>query len=291
MQNDLECGDIVAGVYRIDTVLGRGADCTVFSAEHTVTGMSFAVKWLRPKLAGTDATQRLIHEARAMMRVHHPNIVRLRDLECDRGTVFLVMDWCRGVSLKNYLHDYRMDVANAVSVLLPSIRGAAAAHGRRVVHRDVKPENIIVSERQGKRDQETVLIDFGASLIEDEIEEGSALLHEICGTPFYMAPEQIRGNEPVDGRCDQYGFACVLYEMIEGKKAFSEENLGLAMSQKLEGRPAPFRQQKIPRRLQWIIRKALEPSPHRRFANMTEFADVLEPYRARGRRSSIRTQH
>ncbi len=275
-ERQLEAGRVIAGKYRIDGVLGRGGMGTVYSATHLVTDKPVALK-----LIGADAHERtrarLLREAKAAGRVDHPNVVDVYDVGEDTdGSIFLVMERLQGMPLENAMAPGPMAVGEAIGLLMPVIRGVAAAHAQGVVHRDLKPENIFLVEHQDGSPRTIKVLDFGISKMAG-VQIQLTQTGMVLGTPHYMAPEQLKGDKAIDHRCDQYALACILYEMLEGKPPYDANTYPELAAMKLEHDPRPFKQP-VPKALQLRIFRAMDKRPSKRFADVRQFALELEPY-------------
>lgn len=275
-QRQLEAGRVVAGKYRIDGVLGQGGMGTVYSAIHLVTDKPVALKRI-----GADAhersRERLLREAKAAGRVDHPNVVDVYDVgEDDDGSIFLVMERLQGMPLETAMAPGPMAVSDAVALLIPVMRGVAAAHAQGVIHRDLKPENIFLVEHQDGSPRTIKVLDFGISKMAG-VQIQLTQTGMVLGTPHYMAPEQLKGDKAIDHRCDQYALACILYEMLEGKPPYDANTYPELAAMKLEHAPRPFKQP-IPKALQTLILRAMDKLPSKRFADVRQLALELEPY-------------
>jgi len=268
----------VAGKYRIDGILGKGGMGTVYAATHLVTDKPVALKRIAED-AHETSRERLLREAKAAGRVDHPNVVDVYDVgEDDDGAIFLVMERLQGMPLEAAMAPGPMGVADAVALLMPVMRGVAAAHTQGVIHRDLKPENIFLVEHQDGSPRTIKVLDFGISKLTG-VELQLTQTGMVLGTPHYMAPEQLKGTKAIDGRCDQYALACILYEMLEGKPPYDAGSYPELAAAKLTDAPRPF-EQAVPRKLQRLILRAMRQRPAKRFPDVRTFALELEPFGA-----------
>ncbi|MCA9611595.1 MAG: protein kinase [Myxococcales bacterium] len=270
-------GAVVAGKYRIEGLLGRGAMGVVYAASHVVTGAPVALKWLSSEHHDTESRARLYREARAAGRVVHPNVVKVHDVGQHEDAVFLVMERLVGRSLGDAMEAREpLTPADAVRLLMPAFRAVAAAHAAGVIHRDLKPDNLFLAE-DGAGHTTLKVLDFGISKLEGGPPE-LALTQTgvVLGTPLYMAPEQLRGVKDLDGRCDQYALACILYELVEGIAPHEGDNYAELAASKLKSAPRPF-EARVPPPFARAVLKALATSPKDRFGDLASFAGALEP--------------
>jgi eukaryotic-like serine/threonine-protein kinase len=249
------------GEYRILAKLGGGAFGTVYRAAHVTTGTVVAIKLLAHPIDHADS-QRVVVEARAASKIAHPNCVEVFDLQLtsDRRP-YIVMQLLEGVTLaKVMLH--RLSVAESLTLISDVLQGVAAAHRQGVVHRDLKPGNIFVSNGRA------VIVDFGfAKLISDPSSPNLSITGEVVGTPAYMAPEQIQSGRAVDGRTDLYAIACVLYEMLAGRLPFSGKSALQMMGSHLNqvALPVTAYRSDVPKRIAEALSRSMAKSPDERF--------------------------
>jgi eukaryotic-like serine/threonine-protein kinase len=272
---------IGGGKYRILRPLGEGGMATVFEAENTVTLKRAAIKWLHPRYRELpDASKRLIYEARAAARVRHRNVVDIYDVVEEENSVFLVMELLLGESLGNFLARERVQVRDVIALLLPAMRGLAAAHAVGVVHRDIKPDNIFLAREDGNLKPVPKVIDFGISRI---AEAGGARLTRsgvTMGTPRYVSFEQLRGARDVDARADVYAFGVILYEIIVGRPPYDASSLGQqAISFVTTAPPDPKRiRPNVPDALDALVLAAIAREREQRLATIEELIAGLEPF-------------
>ena len=266
----------------IGETLGMGGMGVVYAAHDPDLHRDVAVKVLRPEFSRSspDAAKRIIREAQAMARVSHPNVVAVYDVGTVDGQVFIAMERISGASLRVWLAEPRTP-AEILDVFIGAGRGLIAAHDAGMVHRDFKPDNVLVGSDGRPR-----VTDFGLAFEQgqqDPIElSGEVSTRPILGTPTYMAPEQ-HAAANIDARTDQFSFAIALYEALHGKRPFagkSREELATAvMDGRIEPAPAGTR---VPSSLREILTRALSVKPGDRYPTMGDLLKALG--RDRGRR-------
>jgi TolB-like protein len=264
--------------YRIERELGRGGMATVYLAHDLRHDRPVALKVLKPALAASLGTERFLLEIRVTARLQHPHILPLLDsgeAVVSRPTTFLyyVMPYVEGESLRDRLtRERQLPVEDALRIAGDVAGALAYAHGRGVVHRDVKPENILLSNGQA------MVADFGVaravSLCGGErlTETGLAL-----GTPHYMSPEQVAGDPSLDARSDVYALGCVLYEMLAGEPPFTGPTAQAVAARSLVEPAPPIRRARpaVPDQVESVITRALAKVPADRFAGAAEFGQAL----------------
>ena len=262
--------------YHILEQLGQGGMATVYKAYDTRLERDVAIKLIRkdafPVEVHDRVLQRFDREAKSLAKLSHPNIVKVYDYGEYEGAPFLVMELIDGGSLKEYTGQ-PIPYQDAVQILLPIARALSYAHERKILHRDIKPGNILISESG-----EPILTDFGIAKLLDN-SDGQTLTgtNVGVGTPEYMAPEQGLGKE-VDGRADIYSLGIVLYELLTGTKPYQADT-PFAVLLKQVNDPIPRPKQEIndlPVEVEKIIIKALSKEPENRYQNMTELIQILE---------------
>ncbi len=278
---DARVGSTIGGKYRIASVLAAGGMGVVYRAEDTERGAPVAVKFLHAALvAFPDLVKRFRREAAALDLLSHPNLVGVIDSGVEAGAPFLVMDLHQGRALGDILDEVTaLPAVRAVAITRQILAGVAHAHARTVVHRDLKPDNIMLLEEEG-RDSVKVL-DFGlAKVLHDDPDAATRLTNTgfALGTPGYMSPEQAQGL-PTDGRTDLYAVGVMLYHMVVGRKPFVAD-LPLAVVRMHIDDPPPPPRRIAPNRpcsveLEAAILRALEKKPANRWATAEEFSDAL----------------
>lgn len=216
----VEIGALIAGKYRVDSLLGEGGMGRVYRAFHVLLEREVALKLLRPEFSlNEDSRERFLAEARAANTVRHPHVVDVLDVGIDAGVPFIVQEFLAGESLARRLElARRLSIIDAVDVLIPIAAALAHAHKQGILHRDIKPENIFLTEANGGVVPK--LVDFGIaqSLREDKSDDDI-----IAGTPAYMAPELVLDSTTRDPRSDVWSMGVVLYECLSGSLPFSAE--------------------------------------------------------------------
>ena len=234
------------GRYQVRNALGAGGFGAVYLGHDTQLDRPVAIKVLRggPEVPQAEA-ERFLQEARRLAQLSHPGIVAVHDVGLDGGQVYIVSDFLDGPDLGRWLGDNRPAWPEAARIAAAVADALAHAHARLIVHRDVKPANIILTPDRGP-----VLVDFGLGL--DEARAGGSELGVISGTPAYMAPEQVAGAaHRIDGRTDIYSLGVVLYEMLCGRLPFRASNIRELLRQVRDDEPQPPRQLAARSRPSW----------------------------------------
>ncbi|MEZ4390815.1 MAG: protein kinase [Polyangiales bacterium] len=284
-------GGTVAEKYRLERLIGVGGHGAVFEARHAWTGRRVALKVLLGAAASVrDASERFLREARAAAKVEHEGVVEVLDMGRDEalGGLYLVVEFLEGEDLKARLAQRgHLSPREAVTLLLPVMRGLAVAHAVGVLHRDVKPANIFLS-RAADGSESAKLIDFGVSrLLAREGASPLTLTGSPVGTPEYMSPEQARGDAEVDGRSDIWGMAVVLYEALSGARPFQGSSYNALMFRIALEPPVPL-STRVPSLPSWLVEavhRGLEKSPDDRYRAMEDFVTALD-----GRRESLSSE-
>ena len=279
------------GRYCVGGLLGAGGMAAVFRAQDISLDRVVAIKVLPPDLTHDDkVVSRFEQEARIAAKLDHPNIIPIYRVESESGLHYFVMKFVAGRSLDSILADGQpLDIEFTQRVLEEAALALGHAHKRGVVHRDVKPANIMLDE-----DGRVILTDFGIS---KAIESASGLTRTgmIVGTPHYMAPEQAMGQD-VDGRADQYGLACVGYHMLTGELPFPGDVVHSVLHRHIYEQPKPLgaARKEAPRSLVRALDRAMSKEPRDRFGSMEEFADAMSMYATGSRavrRSGVAPTH
>jgi serine/threonine-protein kinase len=278
----------IGKVWRVEGLIGRGGMGAVFLAHHVDDPRKRAAVKVLATIAGEqradrmDRIARFQREAEAMRRLTHPNIVQLYDFSRERdGSLYLAMEYLQGQSLSKLLKERRcLPGDEAVSLILPVLSAVEAAHKVGVIHRDLKPDNIVLATvSDGKRDVQRIkVVDFGVARLKDDslTDSGQAL-----GTPVYMAPEQAQGSS-VDERVDVYGAGAVLYELLTGHPPFTPPdapNANLAvLARIMTTDPTPIRERcpDLSTALESVVQGAMCRDREKRYHTVEEFAAALQ---------------
>ncbi|HEX3757135.1 MAG TPA: serine/threonine-protein kinase [Kofleriaceae bacterium] len=271
----------VLGSYRVSELLGKGGMGYVYRAEHIKLGREVALKLLRNDYASRrDAVSRFFQEARTVNRVRHRNIVDVTDfVELDDGTTYIVMELLTGTSLGAWAQS-GVDLARAIAVLVQICDGLGAAHQVGVVHRDLKPDNVVVVPMPDGGEL-VKLLDFGVAKLlnrDDEDVGFQTAAGSVIGTPAYMSPEQA-GGMVIDARSDIYSLGAIMYELFTGQPMFRGRSFGEYVRKHLTEMPVPPHDTPggagIDPRLEALILKSLDKDPDQRFARIAELREEL----------------
>lgn len=267
------------GRYQITERLGRGATGVVYKARDPTIGRTVAIKAIRLNdfQEAEDrrrVRERLLREARSAGLLSHPNIITIYDVLEEEDSAYIVMEYVGGSSLERMLRSHTLPDR---TVLLPYLRQVAEAldyaHRRGIIHRDVKPANIMVANAEEGADKLAKVADFGiAKFISQETTYSGTMM----GTPNYMSPEQIQGL-PLDGRADQFSLAVVIYELLTGVKPFAAESLPTLFYQICRADPPSMREgnDTLSESAENVIARALTKEPDARFGTCRELVDAL----------------
>jgi serine/threonine protein kinase len=279
--NQAWLGKVVDGRYRVLEVIGRGGMGVVYRVEHLRMGKIAAMKVLHRDLAqDPDVIGRFEREAAAISKLHHPHTVQVFDFGAAQDALYLIMEYVRGRDLGRIIErDGPMPWARAAPLLAQICGALSEAHEMGVVHRDLKPENVLITRSTAGRDYAKVL-DFGlAKLDQRDAPKRETERHAIVGTPYFMAPEQIRGDE-VDGRTDLYSFGALMFELLTGQHLYSSSTATGVMTRHLTGEAdAPSARAPrlgIPPAVDRLCKKALQRDPDRRWQSATELGAAIE---------------
>jgi len=259
--------------YRVEGELGAGGMAVVFRAHDLRHDRPVALKVLRPELVAGIGSDRFLHEIRLTAGLQHPHILPLYDSGEADGLLFYVMPFVAGESLRQRLaRERQLPLADAIRLTSEIADALAEAHAHGIVHRDVKPDNVLLSG------DHALVADFGIARAVEVAGAGRLTVTGLAiGTPGYMAPEQA-GDEPVDQRADVYALACVTYEMLSGDPPFSGATLQAILARQIAGevRPVTTVRSQVPPPVDAVLARAMAASPADRYANVGDFARALE---------------
>jgi serine/threonine-protein kinase len=282
----LEPESVIAGVYRIVRLLGRGGAGEVYEAVHQRTGASLAIKILRAGfLAKSEAFARFQREAEVTSRLHHPNIVKVFDFDClPDGRPFLVMELLSGTDLGTIIKAREpFPPARVLAITEQVAMALATTHGMGVVHRDLSPGNIFIEKLDGTDREIVRVLDFGISKVRNA-DGGLTHTTTIMGTPYYMSPEQAQGHaKETDPRADQFALGAIVYEMFAGRRAFSSDDPAsddpatAILYRVVHHDPPAFAALGVdlPASLEAVVLKALAKDPAQRYSSVLDFSDAL----------------
>ena len=263
----------LGGRYRVERELGRGGMAKVFLGTDTVLGRTVAIKLLAPQFAEDDGfVQRFRREAQAAARIGHPHIVSVFDTGSDDGVHYIVMEYVEGRTLADFLSGGgRIMPDRAIDIASDVLTALEAAHAQGVIHRDIKPGNIMLSPKG-----EVKVTDFGIARVTTTAET-VAQTAAILGTASYLSPEQAQG-QPVDGRSDIYSLGCVLYEMVTGRPPFlGDSPVAVASKQVLEQPLPPSKlNPDVTPELDAVILRSLAKNPANRYQSAEEMRADLD---------------
>ncbi len=271
------------GPYRILREIGRGGMATVYQAAHTGQGYTVALKALSPELAHQqEFVRRFLREMEVMRRLRHPHIIQLYEATQAQGVLFMAMELAEGGSLEQRLRNGPLDPASIVRLLQQVASALDYAHRQGVIHRDVKPSNILFT-REGR----VVLSDFGIA----SVAGGTRLTQSGAGvgTPAYASPEQAQGTRQQDQRSDVYSLGVVAYQMLAGRLPFERAN-ALAIMLAHMNEPPPPLPAVVPQSVQKAVMRALAKPPEGRFSSAGAFVQALAAGMSAGGRTTTTTR-
>jgi eukaryotic-like serine/threonine-protein kinase len=263
------------GRYEILEIIGAGANGSVVRAHDPMIGRLVAIKLLPPELAKGEAQNRFLQEARVVGQLSHPSIITLHDMgiEESTSTPYLVMEFLTGQSLDRILDKGAVPTMRACAWIGDVAGALTAAHRKGVIHGDVKPANILITE-----DGRVKLMDFGMARVAAREQSSKPL----SGTPAYWCPEQIMG-QPQDGRSDLFSLGVVLYELLTRKRPFDADSLQGVCNRILSHQPLPVSHlnTSLPSAMNDVVTRCLSKDPNNRYPSGEELADDLYPFARR----------
>jgi tRNA A-37 threonylcarbamoyl transferase component Bud32 len=278
-EEDPLLNQVIGGKYRVEKKIGEGGMGKIYLGRHVTLGKRFAIKTLHADFTrNQEALERFRREAITTAQLEHPHILGMSDMDqMDDGTAYIVMEFLDGNELRKVLNDVQvLTIQRAVHIFTQVCRALSAAHDKNIVHRDMKPENVFLIEREGDPDFVKVL-DFGISKIR---QAGSKLTQTgmVIGTPHYMSPEQARGDPNLDHRSDIYTIGAMLYEALTGALPVQAENsTGVLVKILTEEPPRPTAiNPSIPPAVEGVILRAMAKDPNYRYGSCRELSQALQ---------------
>src|SRR5262245_34076669 len=260
------------GKYTLESSLGEGGMAAVYRSHHPQFNRPVAIKNLPPTIGQEPSVRaRFEREGRTIAAMNHPSIIRVYDIDEADGLFYMVMDLLPGGTLESRLREGGLDRKWSADVIVKTAQALDYAHARGVIHRDVKPSNILL-DAEGQ----PVLADFGiAKLVQGDGDPNLTSVGMIMGTPAYMAPEQLTGQPP-DARSDIYSLGVVLYQLLAGRAPFTGDTTAV-ISGHLTRQPPPLRESApdLPLALDAVVLQALAKQPEHRFKSAGVFAQAL----------------
>jgi serine/threonine-protein kinase len=278
---DSRIGSLVDERYKVIEAMASGSMGVVYKAERVPVGKLVAIKFLHAPFANdSEFLGRFERETRVMSKLNHPNCVSVVDFGVWDGAPYLVMEYVSGTTLRALIDNGPLPPRRALALIRQIAAGLAHAHAQGVVHRDVKPANIMVSEEIGTGDHVRIL-DFGLARLRGAVGRDATQSNVVVGTPNYMAPEQTVGGGVIDARTDIYAAGVVLFEMVSGERPFQADDT-LALLGMHRAAPIPrlvdlmSESIVLPRGLQDIVDQAMAKSPGERFQSAIELAEAID---------------
>lgn len=263
------------GRYEILDIIGKGANSRVARAHDPMIGRLVAVKLLAPEFAEGEARQRFLQEARVVGQLSHPSIITLHDMGIDEATstAYLVMEFLNGQPLDRILEKGSIPMPRACAWVAEVATALAAAHRKGIIHGDIKPANILITEENRVK-----LMDFGMARLTARESAGNSL----SGTPAYWCPEQIMGK-PQDARSDIFSLGVVLYELVTGRRPFDADSLQGICNRVLSSvaLPPSHSNPSLPAAFDQLVARCLAKDPSARYASAETLANDLYPFARR----------
>jgi eukaryotic-like serine/threonine-protein kinase len=276
-------GDILAGKYQVERVLGSGGMGVVVAARHLELDERVAVKFLLPHAVGsTQAAARFVREARAAVKIKSEHVARVIDVgRLENGAPYMVMEFLDGRDLSALTAAGPCPIEDAIDYVIQACDAMAEAHSRGIVHRDLKPANLFLTQRADGSPVVKVL-DFGISkvAVPDASEPSLTRTATPMGSPLYMSPEQMRSARDVDWRTDVWSLGAIAYELLTARTPFWAESYPELCVAILSTEPIPIRQLRpeVPAELERAVMRCLRKDPAARFGNVGELARALAPF-------------
>jgi serine/threonine-protein kinase len=288
-------GEILAGKYRVEKVLGVGGMGVVVAATHLQLDERVAIKFLiKEALTNGEAVARFAREARAAVKIKSEHVARVIDVgTLETGAPYMVMEYLEGGDLSQVLASRGpLPVEEAVEYVLQACEAIAHAHALGIVHRDLKPANLFLIRRPDGSNAIKVL-DFGISKVmpgkSNSSDNAMTRTRTVMGSPLYMSPEQMTSTRDVDGRTDLWALGAILYELVAGQPPFNAETMPQLCALILSGPTPSLRttRPQVPPGFDAVLQRCLEKDPRRRHGNIAEFANSLADFAPKRARPSI----
>jgi serine/threonine-protein kinase len=276
-------GDVLAGKYRVERVLGAGGMGVVVAAQHLQLDERVALKFLLPDaLANHDLLARFLREARAAAKIKSEHVARVTDVgQLESGSPYIVMEYLEGIDLAGWLTERGvLPIEQTVDFVLQACEALADAHALGIVHRDLKPANLFCV-RRAHGETTVKVLDFGISKVTSDMAgQHKTRTSAPMGTPLYMSPEQMQNAKNVDARTDVWSLGCILFELLTGRVPFEAETLTELVLTVVHGTAPPVRalRSDVPEALEQIVARCLEKDRERRFPTVGKLAAALEPF-------------
>jgi serine/threonine-protein kinase len=293
MASPVEKGQILAGKYRVERVLGEGGMGVVVAATDTQLERMVAIKFLLPEYAEHgEAGMRFMREARAAVKIQSEHIARVIDVnEMDNGSPYMVMEYLQGGDLSQVLEKTGpMPVEDAVSYVIQACDAIAEAHSYGIVHRDLKPANLFLA-KQADGSSKVKVLDFGISKntfgAADGTDPSLTRTSSMMGSPLYMSPEQMRSTKDVDSRTDVWALGVILYELLTARLPFDANSIPELSAKILLEDPDPITRVDVPKALQKAIERSLEKKAVDRFPSVAEFSIAIARFAPKRARANV----
>lgn len=269
-------GVLLGDKYLIESVIGKGATANVYKVKHKYLQIEMAIKVLSPELVNKDkkAEDMFFDEASNLAKMNHPNLIRIWDAERIGGYSCIAMEIINGINLENIIKEkITLEPLRAIKIIIECCKALQHSYEHGLVHRDIKPGNIMVIGDHGVK-----IIDFGLSKKIGQPVKFQIIGGPMCGTLYYMAPEQLTDSDRVDHRADIYGIGCTLYHMLIGKVPFQTDDLSQLILMHMSTEPEVLSQvnSKITQKLSNVVLKTLEKNPLKRYQDYYGLIKDLE---------------
>ena len=276
MENDKYTGKRLDGRYEIQELIGVGGMATVYKAHDNIDDTTVAVKILKDEFSNnSEFIRRFKNESKAIALVSHPNIVKVNDVSFGDKIQYIVMEYIDGITLKEYIeHQHIIPWKEAVHFTVQILQALQHAHEKGIIHRDMKPQNIMLLQ-----DGTIKVTDFGIARFSDNVTR--TMTDKAIGSVHYIAPEQARGVDNIDGKADIYSVGVMLYEMLTGRLPFEADSAVSVAIMQMQNDPEPLRKinENIPEGIEEITLKAMRKDPAQRYSSASEMLEAIEIFR------------